>query len=232
MRSRRITEHELMSAKPQGSDSGSDAALLEAWRSGDSKAGEALFVRHYHTLARFFRNKVGADLVADLIQETLMTLVEGRDRIEDASRFRAYLLSIAYRVFCKHLRGAYRKGPHVDLDEVSIAEIATTPSSIIARAEEQRLLLEGLRTLPANYQVVLELYYWEGLNTVEIAEVLGIPDATSRTRLRRAREALEAAMARIARSHEVLQSTLTRLEQWAADCRRDLVGTPSEHATS
>jgi RNA polymerase sigma-70 factor (ECF subfamily) len=213
-----------MSPKPHESEpAGSDAALLEAWRAGDTQAGEALFVRHYDTLARFFRNKVSADQVADLIQETLTTLVESRDRIADSSRFRAYMLCIAYRVFCKHLRGSYRADA-VRLEELSVAELGTTPSSLIARAQEQRLLLEGLRALPVNYQVVLELYYWEELNTVEIAEVLGVPSGTVRTRLQRARDALEAELARLARSRELLDSTLTRLEQWAASCKQELVG--------
>jgi RNA polymerase sigma-70 factor (ECF subfamily) len=207
---------------PRSSSTSSDAELLDEWRAGNLASGDALFVRHYDTLARFFRNKVGVEIVADLIQDTLMTLVEGRDRIEDPRRFRAYLLSIAYRVFCKHLRGVYREGPRTDLDAVSIAEIGTSPSTLIANAQEQRLLLEGLRQLPINYQVVLELYYWEELNTVEIAEVLDVPAGTVRTRLQRARDALEAAMGSLARSPEVLSSTLTRLDEWAARCRLEL----------
>ncbi|HLT40635.1 MAG TPA: sigma-70 family RNA polymerase sigma factor [Enhygromyxa sp.] len=202
----------------------SDAELLDAWRDGDAEAGEALYLRHYRPVARFFRNKVGPDRVADLIQETFVASVEGRERIHDSSRFRAYLLRIAYRVLCRHLRETYRR-PESELDSISVADVDPTPSTIIARAQEQRLLLEGLRVIPVNYQTVLELHYWEELTTNEIAEVLGIPPGTARSRLQRAREALEAAMASIARSREVLDSTLTRLDDWAADCGRELAKT-------
>ncbi len=197
----------------------SDAELLEAWRRGDAGAGEALFARHYQPVARFFRNKVGPDRVADLIQETFMASVEARDRVQDSASFRAYLLRIAYHMFCKHLRRSYRRN-ETALDTVAIVDIDPTPSAVIARAQEQRLLLEGLRAISINYQVVLELHYWEDLSTMEIAEVLGIPPGTVRSRLQRARDALEAAMTRIARSREVLESTLTRLDDWAAGCVR------------
>lgn len=203
-------------------DPRSDADLLDAWRRGDADAGEVLFVRHFAAIGRFFRNKVAADRVADLIQETFIAAVEGRDRIVDSSRFRSYLLSIAYFVFCKHLRESYRRGQDVDLDEVSVDALDPTPSVLLAKHQEQRLLLEGLRAIPVNYQIVLELHYWEGLTTGQIAEVLDVPRGTVRSRLQRAREALEAAMASIARSPEVLESTLTRLEDWAKRCSQDL----------
>jgi RNA polymerase sigma-70 factor (ECF subfamily) len=202
----------------------SDADLLTAWRNGDAAAGEALFTRHYRPVARFFRNKVSGDRVADLIQETFVASVEARDRIRDDTRFSAYLLGIAYHVFCKHLRGNYRRGDQADLDEFAIEDVDPTPPSVIAHAQEQRLLLEALRAISVNFQVVLELHYWENLSTTEIAAVLGIPAGTVRSRLDRARDALEAAMARIARSQEVLESTMTRLDDWAARCGRELAG--------
>jgi RNA polymerase sigma-70 factor, ECF subfamily len=205
-------------------DSRRDADLLDAWRGGDSDSGEVLFVRHFAAVGRFLRNKVAADRVADLIQETFVAVVEGRDRIADPDRFRAYVLSIAYYVFCKHLREGYRRGADVelDLDELSVGALDPTPSSLIAKGQEQRLLLEGLRAIAVNYQVVLELHYWEGLTTTQIAQVLGVPRGTVRSRLQRARGALEAAMASISRSPEVLESTLTRLEDWAKRCSQDL----------
>jgi RNA polymerase sigma-70 factor (ECF subfamily) len=203
-------------------DPRNDADLLDAWRSGDAAAGEVLFLRHFAAVGRFFRNKVPADRVADLIQETFIAAVEGRDRIVDSGRFRAYLLSIAYHVFCKHLRDGYRRGAEANLDELSVDALDPSPSSLIAKSQEQRLLLEGLRAIAINYQVVLELHYWEGLTTTQIAEVLGIPRGTVRSRLQRARDALEAAMASIARSPELLESTLTRLEDWAKRCSQDL----------
>ncbi|MCA9685841.1 MAG: sigma-70 family RNA polymerase sigma factor, partial [Myxococcales bacterium] len=189
-----------------------DVVLIEAWRGGEVDAGEVLFARHYRALKRFFRNKVAADRVADLIQETFVAGVEARDRIVQGDRFRSYLLSIAYRVYCGHVRELHRGGGTVDLDVLTLTSLDPAPTAVVARAQEQRLLLEGLRAIAINYQVVLELHYWEELNTREIAEVLDVPVGTIRSRLQRARDALEAAMAAIARSPELLESTLTRLE--------------------
>lgn len=201
-----------------GSGPSTDAELLAAWRSGNRSAGELLFARYYDLIERFFLNKIAAERVADLVQETFVACVEGRDRVLEGARFRAYLLGIAYHVFCRHLRQRYRSAGSEILDQLSIHELADNPSSAFGRRREHRLLLEGLRAIPFNYQVVLELHYWERLTTNEIAQVLAIPPGTARSRLRRARDALEAAMGRLARSNEVLESTLTRLDDWAADC--------------
>ncbi|WAS89738.1 RNA polymerase sigma factor [Nannocystis punicea] len=209
---------------PPAPDGPTDAELLEAWRAGDATAGEQLFARHYRLLKRYFRNKVGAQHIADLMQETFVASVASRERVTDASRFRAYLLRIAYHALCRHFGRLSRHTPAVDLDEVSVEQLEPGAVSVIARTQEQRLLLEALRAIPVNYQVVLELHYWEGLKTDRIAEVLGVPPATVRSRLQRARDALQAAMDSLARSREVLESTLTRLEDWAARCGQELVG--------
>lgn len=196
-----------------------DAQLLDAWRRGVTAAGQELFERHYEAIERFLHNKIGPDQAVDLAQEVFVACVENRERIPDSARFRTYLLGIAYRRLCQHLRERYRRGPSVDITELALHNLEPSPSARYARATEQRLLLEGLRCIPLKYQVVLELYYWEDLGTAEIATVLDVAPGTIRSRLQRARDALEAAMASIARSPEQLESTVTRLEQWAASCR-------------
>ncbi len=205
----------------------SDAELLDAWQHGSADAGEALFVRHYPPLARFFRNKVDPSDVADLIQETFMSSVDARQRVQQGSGFRAYLLTIAYRVYCRHLRERYR-GPQQDIEALSIADCGAHPSSVVGHVQQQRLLLEALRAIPIKYQVVLELHYWEEMSTREIAEVIDSPVGTVRSRLQRARGALEAEMARLARSPHILHSTLTRIEDWASSCGQALVESPSK----
>ena len=199
-----------------------DAALLDAWRSGDANAGEQLVRSHYGVVERFFANKVGLERLPDLVQETFMRCVEARDRIDEPARFRAYLLTIAYRVFCAYLRREYRLGPSADLDTATLEAIDPSPSTLVVRRREQQLLLAGLRAISINYQVVLELHYWEELTTDEIAGVLGIPASTARSRLSRARDALEAAMAAKSRSTSLLESTLTRIDDWVASCRRQI----------
>ena len=65
-----------------------DDDLLERWRAGDKRAGNALFERHFRSLVRFFRNKVSTG-IEDLVQETLLACVRGRDRLRDDGSFRA-----------------------------------------------------------------------------------------------------------------------------------------------
>jgi len=198
-----------------------DVVLLEAWRRGDTTAGEELFERYYDVVERFFLNKISGD-VQDLVQETFIACVEGRDRVQDSSRFRSYLFSIAYNVLRAHLRKIYRGGQQLDFDEMSIQQVAPGPGTQLGHRREQRLLLEALRGIPVDYQVILELHYWEQMNTEDMAEALALPVGTVRSRLRRARELLEQAMGRLAESPGELQSTLTRLDDWAERCRQEM----------
>jgi RNA polymerase sigma-70 factor (ECF subfamily) len=199
----------------------SDGELLARWRAGDAASGEALFERYYEMLERFFLNKVTSG-IQDLVQETFIRCVESKERIRDDDRFRSYMFSIAYNVLSAHLRERYRGGKAVDFSEVSVCDLAPGPGTLMSKQREHRLLIEALRHIPVDDQVLLELHYWEQLTTEQMAEVLAIPLGTVRGRLQRARTRLEEAMARIAESPEHLSSTLTRLEDWAAECRQRL----------
>ena len=199
----------------------SDGQLLEQWRAGDTVSGEALFERYYDMVERFFLNKVAGG-VQDLVQETFVRCVEGRERIRDHDRFRTYMFAIAYNVLTAYLRERYRSDRAIDLSEISMCDVSPGPSSLIARQREHRLLIEALRAIPIDDQVILELHYWEQLTTHEMAEVMGIPLGTARGRLQRARVKLEEAMQRLADTPEHLVSTLSRLDDWAAECRRHM----------
>lgn len=166
-----------------------DSELLEAWRAGEASAGERLFRRHFDAVARFFRNKVTADL-EDLIQQTFLGCVEGRSRFRGEGSFRGYLFGVAHRVLGTYLRRKYRDGAKIDVDEVSMHDLAPGPSQMLARQREHALLLLALRQISIVHQVTLELYFWEGMTAAEIAEALAIPLGTALTRLRRGRELL------------------------------------------
>jgi RNA polymerase sigma-70 factor (ECF subfamily) len=204
----------------------SDAELLGSWRSGDMRAGEALLERYYDIVERFFLNKVGEG-IGDLVQETFKACVEGRDRLNELGKFRPFLFGIAHNVLLKHLRARYRMPENIDLDEHSMHALSPGPGTLVVRHREQRLLLEGLRRIPFKHQVILELHYWEGLTTMEIAQVLDLPTGTVRRRLQDARNCLEQVMAQLAGSPELLESTLVRLEDWAHQCRRAMDPAPS-----
>ena len=209
----------------------SDGELLERWRAGDTATGEALFERYYDMVERFFLNKVSSG-VPDLVQETFIRCVESRDRIRDNDRFRVYMFGIAYNVLSAHLRERYRGDRAIDFNEDSVHDLSPSPGSVVAQRREHRLLIEALRNIPVDDQVLLELHYWEQLTTHQMAEVLGIPVGTARGRLQRARDKLEEVMQRLAESPQDLSSTLARLDDWAAECRAHLDGHPSEQRPS
>lgn len=201
----------------------SDTDLLISWRNGDKRAGQILVKRKYLVLERFFLNKVSSN-VADLVQETLLACVKNHTRIEDDSKFSTYLFSIAYNVLRLHLRERYRQGGHVEFEEVCVSDLDPSPSQLLARRQQQRLLLEALRAIPIAHQVLLELFYWERMTSDEIAAALQMPSGTVRGRLRRARELLARAMKRLSNSTRPLHSTLTQLDDWAESCRHQLPG--------
>lgn len=196
----------------------SDAELLEAWRVGDVEAGRALFERHIGVLSRFFRNKVG-DEREDLIQRTLLACVESRDRLRHGASFRAYLLRVARSRLYDHVMRV-RGGPtRPDPLLTSVADAGLSPSLIIAKTEQDHLLLLALRRLPLELQVALELHYWEGLTTAELADVLEIPQGTVKTRLFRARKLLRDDLAELARAHAMPAGTVDDLDAWAHSLR-------------
>ena len=148
-----------------------DNALLDAWRGGDKRAGSALFARHYTLVHRFFRSKVDAPQLGDLIQNTFLACVEGRERYQGSGRFHSYLLGIAYRLLCRHYRASRRERARFDFTTMSACDLAPSPSQVMVARGEQRLLLAALRRIPVDHQVMLELFYWEGFTAAASAEV-------------------------------------------------------------
>lgn len=177
----------------------SDLELLESWRAGDAKSGEELVARHWSSISGFFRAKIGDD-GADLISQTFLACVEGRDRIE-GDNVRAYLFSVARRRLADHFRKNAR-ATAVDLSSLSLIDLRTGPATHVARRERRELLEEGLSRIPLDDQIALELLYFESLSTAEIARVLEIGENTVRSRLFRARERLRLALGELAPGDE------------------------------
>jgi RNA polymerase sigma-70 factor, ECF subfamily len=178
--------------RPQGAGT-TDLELLEAWRDGDERAGRKLFHRQFPALYRFFRTKVASG-VDDLVQETLVRCLESVAGLRTRSSFRAFLFTIARRVLYGHYRFRH-KDAVLDFGVTSVRDLGPSPSSMWAQRRLQQRVIEALSQIPLQYQIVLELYYWEGLTCDELAEVLEIPPPTARTQLRRGRERVGALLA-------------------------------------
>lgn len=203
-----------------------DAELLQAWAEGDKLAGERLFERHFESVARFFRNKLPADAHhEDLIQQTFLGCVEARDRFRGDASFRSFLFAIAHNQLSKHWRA--RSRDRLDLQSISVHDLDPSPSAVLARDQDQHKLLHALRRIPLDSQVALELHYWESLTAAEIGEVLGVPLGTAKTRLRRAKQLLEAELRALDIGAARLDPTGTRLDTWARELKDALFEPPA-----
>ncbi len=176
-----------------------------------------MFERHFDGLYRFFRNKAGT-AVDDLVQRTLLGAYEASDRFRGDSSFRTFLFAIARNQLLVHLaklRGVERIEPERD----SVADSAPSPSSVVHRRREQAIVLQALRRLPVDHQILLELFYWEEHSGAELARILEVPEGTVRTRLRRARQLLADEVTSMQASAGPALSASDDLDAWAKSLR-------------
>ncbi|MCH9684910.1 MAG: sigma-70 family RNA polymerase sigma factor [Deltaproteobacteria bacterium] len=194
--------------------------LFEAWRRGDSAAGEALFERYYSVIERFFYNKA-PDVTEreDLMHTTILGFLESAGNFRGSSSSRTFLLGIAtnvWRTRCRHAAGPRQ---HVELSTTSLPDAAESPSEVTASFEEGTVLLTALRRVPNEAQLLLELRYWEPLTLREISEVLDISLSTVKNRLRQAKEDLKNAIDAIGASQGRTELSVKNFDEWAARIR-------------
>ncbi|MCA9653486.1 MAG: sigma-70 family RNA polymerase sigma factor [Myxococcales bacterium] len=197
-----------------------DGQLITEWKRGDQSAGAELFRRYYAPILRFYRSKVGGQ-APDLVQRCFLRCIEIRPRIREEDSFRCFVFGVARNVLLEHYRRA-RSNARVDFGEQTVEDLSPTPTSELAQEERSQLLLQALRRLPVDQQIVVELYYWEELNAREIAEIYEVPEPTIRTRLRRAKLRLEQELCGLASTPQIARQTLTSLDAWARRLRDQL----------
>ena len=118
----------------------------------------------YPKLRRFFAKKVGPSEVHDLAQETIVTFLEKDPaQIEDPRRF---LFGIARNKLLQHF-GRRCPGQSFDSQVVSARQLSTTLGTKLHRSSQ---IIEGMRGLPLEWQIALELRYGEELKLTEVAE--------------------------------------------------------------
>ncbi len=116
----------------------------------------------------------------DILQETLIRILQADPQFENAAHERAYILRTAANAAKNHL--AYSKRRETDeLSEELVAE----------KREDLAFVWEAVKQLPEISREVLHLHYYEGYKTAEIAAILWRREATVRSDLKRARERLK-----------------------------------------
>jgi RNA polymerase sigma-70 factor (ECF subfamily) len=166
-----------------------DLSLLDRWCAGDATAGNELFKRHFTSIYRFFDRKTDGE-IDDLVQETFLQCIKGRQAFQRQSSFRTYLFAIARHVLFGHWRARTSAPATLDFQEISIASLSTSVGSRIAQREDRARLLAVLRTLPLDQQILLEMFYLQDLQREQLAEIFDVEVATIGSRLFRARQAL------------------------------------------
>lgn len=117
----------------------------------------------------------------DVVQNTFMKLLVKKPVFESDGHIKKWLIQVAVNE-CRNLWNTYWR-KHVD----SLDTMSVEPAF---EEERHREVYDAVMALPGKYRIVVYLYYYEGYSTKEVGEILGMKDATVRTKLARARKLL------------------------------------------
>lgn len=194
--------------------------LLERWQRGDPEAGEQLVQMHFEPLLRFVRSKIDdRSAVDDIVQETWAAVVVQRGRLQIRTTFRHYLVGIAAHKVFKYLR--LRLGAReVELPSMSIEQLAPSLGGVVDAKGQQKLLVAGLRSLPLEQQIILELYVWEEMPTKEIAELLGLSITQVKHRIREGKARLDRFVQAAGRGEAAVSTDALELTSWMSELQK------------
>ena len=195
-----------MTAAAQALDAGSDLALARRIADDDREALRALMRRYNQRLYRTARSILKDDGEAeDALQEAYLRAYRSIGTFRGDAKLSTWLVSIVVNEAIARLRKRNRRAEVIQLDgSIAIdaddgesnASAPEAPERAAMRAEARRLLERNIDALPDAFRVVFLLRAIEELSVEEVAVVLGIPEATVRTRFFRARALLREWLAR------------------------------------
>ena len=184
----------------------SDESLMLRYRDGDVRAFELLVTRHrkalFNFILRFVRDTAQAE---DVTQETFLRLVKGADAYERQAKFTTWLYTIA-RNLCvdasrrgKHRKAASLDAPLGDDDNAgSLLDLLPDGSAGVDRQAQSRelglRLRQAIESLPDEQREIFLLREVADLQFNEIANVIGCPENTVKSRMRYALEKLREAL--------------------------------------
>jgi RNA polymerase sigma-70 factor (ECF subfamily) len=168
----------------------SDEVLIGRIAQGDRLAMQVLFARHHVRVFRFVLRLVRNEATAeDLISEVFLDVWRQAGSFEGRSAVTTWLLSIAR---FKAL-SALRRKPEQELDEETaeaIVDTADTPQTALEKKDKGEILREALGALSAEHREIVDLVYYHEKSVEEVARIVGIPEATVKTRMFYARKKL------------------------------------------
>lgn len=169
----------------------SDEELLRAVQNGDNDSLGALVQRWEQPLFRFvYRMVPSQDDARDVCQETFLRILKKSHRFRAGSRFSTWMYQIALNL-CRDQARRARRWSLVLADTPALPEKAAGPQAatskdatdVVDRHEKTAALQRALEELPPEQREVLVLKEFEGLKFREIAEILGCPESTVKSRM-------------------------------------------------
>ena len=180
-----------------------DQQLVKRVQNGDKRAFDLLVLKYQHRIlglvVRFVRDPHEAQ---DVTQEAFIKAYRALPKFRGDSAFYTWLYRIAINTAKNHLVSRGRRPPNSDVDS-SDAEFydgnhglkdMASPERLMLRDEIDAAVHESIQQLPENLRYALTLREFEGLSYEDIATVMECPVGTVRSRIFRAREAVDKAL--------------------------------------
>ncbi len=173
-------------------EAGHQRTLVDLARAGDVAAFESLVRSRMDAIYRLDLAILGDDAdAADAAQETFIAAWRKLGDLRDPGRFEAWLQRVSVNA-CRMIRRS--RGRRL-VREVPMAEMEAVGSEVAAaQPSDGHVLRAALRRLSDDHRAVLALHHLDGRSVMEIAMVLGIPEGTAKSRLFKARAALDRAL--------------------------------------
>ena len=177
-----------------------DQQLVERVQKGDKRAFDVLVLKYQHRIyslvSRFVRDP---DEVQDVVQEAFIKAYRALPGFRGDSAFFTWLYRIAINTAKNYLVSRARRPPgaDVDVDDAEHLESAGAlrdlagPENEMMTEQLRAVIDRAIRALPEDLRTALTLREFEGLSYEEIAEVMRCPVGTVRSRIFRAREAVD-----------------------------------------
>ena len=186
------------------SEQSSDQVLVERVQQGDKRAFD-LLVRKYqnrivHLVTRYLHDPVEAQ---DVAQEAFIKAYRALPSFRGDSAFYTWLYRIAINTAKNYLLAQSRRPPGDDIDAQDAEQFSgetglreyDTPEHMVLRDEIETTIAAAIEALPEELRTAITLRELEGLSYEEIAQAMDCPIGTVRSRIFRAREAIEARIA-------------------------------------
>jgi len=168
----------------------SDDVLIKRIAGGDQLAMRTLFARHRVPLYRFVLRMVrDAALAEDVLSDVFLDVWRQASHFEARSAVSTWLLAIARFKALSALRR--RQDVELDAETAStIVDPADDPEIVLQQKSTRELLRRSLASLSPEQGAVIDLVYYHGKSVSEVAGIVGVPEATVKTRMFYARKRL------------------------------------------